>query len=271
MSGASVDAGRARSAAVLPSGLKFAWAGTVLVVLVSLVFGLSVLPALLFWESIRALPLPNPSWLPIVRSVLVAMSLIPAYLIFCIVLMALNAALCRLLGWRTTPGVYSSHDYSPALVRWASYNASINVVRLFAGEALRATPLWTLYLKWNGAKIGKGVYVNSARLFDHNLLDLGEKAVVGGDAKLIAHLVEGGEVRAYPVVLGKRAVVGVNAVISPGVEIGDRSAVGAMSFVPKHQKIPANEIWGGVPAKLIKQVVAVDEGTHVQPGMPIAS
>lgn len=247
------------------------WYGALIIAVESLVFGIATLPALLFWESFRSLPLPTPDWLPYVRAVLVAMSLIPAYLIFAIALMALSAGSCRLLRWRTEPGVYSLHEVNPKLVRWAAYNASINVVRIFAGEALRATPLWTTYLKWNGAQIGRGVYVNSARLFDHNLLVFEDRVVVGGDAKMIAHLVEDGHVKAYPVILRRRAVIGVNTVISPGVEVGENSAVGAMSFVPKHQKIPANEIWGGVPAKPIKQVVAVGEHEPPQPGVPAAS
>lgn len=247
------------------------WHGAVIIVVQSLVFGLATLPALLFWESFRRLPLPNPDWLPFVRAVLVAMSLIPAYLIFAITLMALSAGTCRLLRWRTESGSYSLHEINPKLVKWAAYNASINVVRTFAGEALRATPLWTAYLRWNGAKIGQGVYVNTARLFDHNLLVLEDKAVVGGDAKLIAHLVEDGQVKAYPVILRRRAVIGVNTVISPGVEVGENSAVGAMSFVPKHVKIPANEIWGGVPARPIKQVVSVGEEEPPQPGIPVQS
>jgi len=109
------------------------------------------------------------------------------------------------------------------------------------------------------------VYVNTARLFDHNLLVMEDRAVVGGDAKLIAHLAEKGMIKAETVILRRRAVVGVNAVVGPGVEIGENSAVGAMSFVPKGTKIPANEVWGGVPARLVKRY---DEDKPRQPGIP---
>lgn len=231
----------------------------------SLLVGLASLPTLLFWQLITVKSRGVLFLDPYGRYVLVAMSLIPAYLIFSASLMFLSAGWNRLVGWRTEPGEYEIHEYSWKVIRWASYNASINVVRIFCGEAMRSTPLWTYYLKANGAKIAKGVYVNTARLFDHNLLVLHEKAVVGGDAKLIAHLVEGGKIKAQPVVVGRRAVVGINSVVGPGVEIGDNSAVGAMSFVPKGTKIPANEAWGGVPARLIKKY---DEDKNVQPGIP---
>ena len=135
---------------------------------------------------------------------------------------------------------------------------------------MRAKPIWTYYLTAKGAKIGKGVYVNTARLNDHNRLVLEDKAVVGGDAKLIAHLVEHGKVKAQRVIVGKRVVIGINSVVGPGVEIGEGSAIGAMSFVPKGTKIPPNEAWGGVPARLIKKYEEHQFETQGQPGIPIS-
>lgn len=44
--------------------------------------------------------------------------------------------------------------------------------------------------------------------------------------------------------------IGANVVINPGIKIGRNSIVGANSVVSKD--IPANEIHGGVPAKLIR-------------------
>lgn len=53
------------------------------------------------------------------------------------------------------------------------------------------------------------------------------------------------------VVLGSYSWIGANVFINPGVSIGDNSVVGANSVVTKN--IPCNEIWGGVPARLIKK------------------
>ena len=38
-------------------------------------------------------------------------------------------------------------------------------------------------------------------------------------------------------------------VVLPGVVIGDNAIIGALSLVTKD--IPSNEVWGGVPAKLL--------------------
>lgn len=243
--------------------------GGTLFVSQSFIFGLAVLPALLFWQFIFRTTTALRFFDPYGRYILIATSLIPAYVIFAAGLMFISAGFNRLMGWRTEPGDHAIYDYSWTIIRWASYNANISIVRIFCGEAMRATPLWTIYLKANGAKIGPGVYVNTARLNDHNLLVLEEKAVVGGDAKLVAHLAERGMMRAQPVIVRKRAVIGINSVIGPGVEIGEGSAVGAMSFVPKGTKIPANEAWGGVPAKCIKRYEEHEFEKKGQPGIPI--
>lgn len=243
--------------------------GSLLFVSQSLIFGLAVLPALSFWQFVRE---ATRGWGPFGLTgwyVIVATSLIPAYMIFSIALMFISAGWNRLVRWRTTPGEFPLHDYSWTVVRWGCYNASISVVRIFCGEAMRATPIWMYYLRANGAKLGPGVYVNTAKLNDHNLLVMEEKSVVGGDAKLVAHLVEKGKLKADPVILRKRAVVGINTVIGPGVEIGEGSAVGAMSFVPKGTKIPPNEAWGGVPARVIKRYEEHEFERKGQPGIPI--
>jgi maltose O-acetyltransferase len=45
--------------------------------------------------------------------------------------------------------------------------------------------------------------------------------------------------------------VGANAFVGPGVTIGENAVVGANSVVTKD--VPALEIWGGVPAELIRR------------------
>lgn len=55
------------------------------------------------------------------------------------------------------------------------------------------------------------------------------------------------------VIIEEGAFIGANCIILKGVHIGEHSIVGAGSVVTK--SIPANEIWGGNPAKLIKRVV----------------
>lgn len=53
------------------------------------------------------------------------------------------------------------------------------------------------------------------------------------------------------VVLGDGAWVGANVVILPNVKIGKNSTIGANSVVTRD--VPDNAVYGGVPARLIKQ------------------
>ena len=65
----------------------------------TIVFGLSVLPAFTFWSW-------TMEWVPepmILRPAIVAMSLIPAYLVFAFALIALSAFSTKMCGWRTAP------------------------------------------------------------------------------------------------------------------------------------------------------------------------
>ncbi|MFN8607044.1 MAG: acyltransferase [Vulcanimicrobiota bacterium] len=136
--------------------------------------------------------------------------------------------------------------------RWASASSLYMLVKFTVGDFFMVTPLGTLYLKVLGAKIGKNVMINSKYLHDHGLLEIGEGCLIGGDAVMSAHVAEGGDLLLSPIKLGKNVLISQKAVLMPGVEVGDNSIVAAGAIVLKDTKIPANEIWGGVPAKFLK-------------------
>ena len=51
--------------------------------------------------------------------------------------------------------------------------------------------------------------------------------------------------------IGDGVWIGANAFINPGIRIGSNTVIGANSVVTKN--LEANSIYGGVPAKLIRQ------------------
>ena len=225
--------------------MRVSWAVLTCFVVESLVFGLSALPAVLFWEWHLHWQLPGPFW---IRTVLLSMVFIPAYLLFSIALVVLSAASVKVLGWRapTNSEMIIARLEWP-LLNWVRYMVSIHMVRTFAGLAFRATPLWTFYMRLNGAQMGRGVFVNSLWVTDHNLLRFGDDVVIGSEAHLSGHTVEKGIVKTAEVCLGAGVTVGVSSVVGIGVVAEPGSQIGALSLVPKFTRLESGKVYAGIP------------------------
>jgi hypothetical protein len=191
---------------------------------------------------------------PVVLVVVVSLALMPAYVLFALCLMMVSPLALRLLGWRT-PADASMRlaDIDWQLLSWVRYGASIHLVRLVAGTLFRGTPIWTMHMRLAGAKLGRRVYVNSLAVSDYNLLECGDDVVIGAAAHVAGHTVEHGVVKTAHVRLGDRVTIGIGSVIEIGVEIGPDAQVGAMSFVPKHARLPGGVTYVGVPAEPIRK------------------
>src|SRR3990172_8590662 len=161
----------------LKASCRVLWAVFSCFVVVSLIFGFSVLPAAMFWDWHFDWKLPWP-WL---RVILLSMAFVPAYVLFAIALMVLSAIATRVTGWRAPEDVEMPIDEPDwPLLNWVRYATSIHIVRIFAGVAFRSTPVWTLYMRLNGARLGHRVFINSLSVTDHNLLEFGNDVVIGG-------------------------------------------------------------------------------------------
>ncbi len=240
---------------------RFAWAVVSVFVVESLAFGLSFLAPYGFWAWHRTWPI-EATWL---RVMILAMAAIPAYLVFAITFAALSAWAMRLLGWRPPPrGELRVAALEWSLLNWIRYTISVHVVRIFAGTFLRTTPLWTLYMRLNGAKLGRRCWVNSLDVTDHCLLEFGDDVVIGGGAHLSGHTVEAGVVKFAPVRLGSGVTVGVAANIEIGVVAGPRCQIGALAAVPKFAALDGDSIYVGAPArKLVRSgAKAGDDGAR---------
>ncbi|WP_037356714.1 Pls/PosA family non-ribosomal peptide synthetase [Amycolatopsis orientalis] len=118
------------------------------------------------------------------------------------------------------------------------------LVPLFAGS-----PLYSLYLRALGAKIGKGVAVFSRYVpVCTDLLTIGEGTVVCKDTYFTTYRAQNGLIRTGPVVLGAHAYVGEMSVLDIETRIGDRAQLGHASSLHAGQAIPPGQSWHGVPA-----------------------
>lgn len=239
--------------------LRVAWAVATVFVVESVVFGLAVFPAVAFW-SWHLQWTALASWL---RIVFLAMAFVPAYLLFAAGIIVYSAGITRVLGWRTRPGLATRiADYEWPLLDWGRYLVTTHVVRLFAGAVFRSTPVWTMYMRLNGARIGRGAWVNSLSLMDHNLLDIGDGAVIGSDAHVSGHVVERGVLMTAPVRVGRHATIGVGCVVGIGTEIGDGAQVGALSVVPKGARLASGGVYAGTPVRLVRALDMEQDESH---------
>jgi serine acetyltransferase len=231
------------------SGAARLWRVTATVVAIvcveAVVCGLALLPVLAFWSA--------DWWKPSAagpRLVTTAFLVVPSYVTFTLALMLISPLAARLTRAYTPANLeLRIADMDWALMRWARYMVAIHMVRMFAGTLFRGSPLWTWYLRWNGARLGRGVYINSLAITDHNLLDFGDDVIVGEAVHISGHTVERGVLKTGPVSLGPNVTVGLGSVVGIGVTAGPGSQIAAMSLVPKYSTLKAGVLYAGVPAR----------------------
>ncbi|MBI3996175.1 MAG: hypothetical protein HY352_00805 [Candidatus Omnitrophica bacterium] len=109
------------------------------------------------------------------------------------------------------------------------------------------TPFMVFFLRLMGARVGRGVHINSKSCADPLLLEIGDGSVIGGHATIIGHTFERGKLILKKVTIGQHVVVGLNAVILPGAVIGDGAVIAAGAIVPKDTIVAPGAIYKGIP------------------------
>ena len=106
--------------------------------------------------------------------------------------------------------------------------------------------------------IGKNVFINHACSFlDIGGITIEDDVLIGPRVSLITenHSLDPADRKTLllkPILIKRNAWIGAAATILPGVTIGENAVVAAGAVVIAD--VPANTIFGGVPAKLIKQI-----------------
>ena len=204
-----------------------------------LIVGVALLPAVLFvrifWER-GSLPL-------------LALSLGVGYLLFGIAYLALVIVIKRLMFFEGREG---DHPFVSAYaLRWAFLGSLVGLAKILILQHLKGMPALNTFYRAMGAKIGRGVILNSCNLFDFDLLEIGDGAFVGGDAVIIGHAGESGVLKIRRVRIGARCTVGQSSIVFPGATMEEGSVLGALSLLPKGKTLPAGTIWGGNPLREI--------------------
>ena len=132
------------------------------------------------------------------------------------------------------------------MLKWMMASALTIAVRFVFMDFMLLTPFCALFYRMMGAKLGTNVQINSDRVGDIPLLEIGDNSVIGGNATLICHLFEKKGLVIKKTKVGKNVIVGLNSIIMPGVEIGDNAVIAAGAIVPKDTKVEANSVYYGI-------------------------
>lgn len=112
----------------------------------------------------------------------------------------------------------------------------------------------TLYLVriW-GHKLHPTTIISFSAYLDRtspDLIEIGEYSIVTRGAMILSH--DYSQSKSARLCIGKNCLIGANAIVLPGVSIGDEVVVGAGSVVTKN--IESNSIAVGNPAAIIKKI-----------------
>jgi non-ribosomal peptide synthetase-like protein len=116
---------------------------------------------------------------------------------------------------------------------------------LFAG-----TPLYVLYLRALGAKIGRRVVIFSHHVpVCTDLLTIGDDTVVRKDSFFACYRAHSGWIQTGPVTLGSGVFIGEKTVLDIDSSMGDGSQIGHASALYSGQTVPAGARWHGSPGR----------------------
>jgi non-ribosomal peptide synthetase-like protein len=120
-----------------------------------------------------------------------------------------------------------------------------NPLVLFTGS-----PLYVLYLRALGAKVGRGVVIFSRHLpVCTDLLTIGEGTVIRKDSFFLCYRAQAGLIQTGPVTLGRGVFIGETTVLDICTSMGDGAQLGHASSLHAGQAVPDGGRWHGSPAE----------------------
>ncbi|MFG2134298.1 Pls/PosA family non-ribosomal peptide synthetase [Streptomyces sp. NPDC048751] len=137
--------------------------------------------------------------------------------------------------------------WSPAYVRFWIVKTLVrsDPLVLFSGS-----PLYLLYLRALGAKVGRGAVVLSRSApVCTDLLAIGDGTVIRKDSSFVCYRAHAGVIQTGPVTLGRNVLVSEATVLDIDTSLGDGAQLGHASSLHRGQTVPAGEHWHGSPAQ----------------------
>lgn len=115
---------------------------------------------------------------------------------------------------------------------------------------LVGSPIYVLYLRALGARIGRGVAIFSVHVpVCTDMLTIGDGAVIRKDSFFTGYRARAGVIETGPVTLGRDVLVSEATVLDIDTSMADRAQLGHASSLHAGQAVPEGESWHGSPAQ----------------------
>lgn len=211
------------------------------------VLGLAALPAFFFvrWASSFLISTQMTFW----QTLFFCFSLGLAFVIYGNTLLLL-IVIFR-IAFRMRSQEQRGHLFSAAALGSVLYNLLLSLAAFFYLPLLRSSSLIVWFYRGMGARIGAGTVIATTRLWDCDLIEIGENCMIGGNASIAAHVINGTRGRLRRVRIGNSVTIGANSSIMPGVVIEDDVIVGANSLVAQGMHLEKGGVYLGVPVRKV--------------------
>ena len=125
-----------------------------------------------------------------------------------------------------------------------------HIVRAAPANLFSGTPLYNVWLRLLGARIGRNAVVSAASVpFVGELLIVGDDAVLARRTVLPGYCAHNGRLQLGEIRIGKYAYVGEGSVLDIDTAIGDFAQLGHTSSLQSGQRIPEGKRYAGSPAE----------------------
>ncbi len=115
---------------------------------------------------------------------------------------------------------------------------------------LRGYPLYNVYLRLLGAKIGSNVVLAGKHVpVATDLLSIGDNTILRDDSVLLSYKARDYTIFTAPVHIGSHVVVGEGSTVDINSRMEDNSQLAHASSLQEGQVIPAGQAWQGAPAQ----------------------
>jgi non-ribosomal peptide synthetase-like protein len=137
--------------------------------------------------------------------------------------------------------------WSPAYFRFwvVRQYIQVNPMAAFAG-----TPIYNMYLRMLGAKIGRNVVIHSkSGPVCTDLIEIGDNTILSRETILKGYRAEGGYIQTGRITIGKNAFVGEASVVEIDTVMEDDTQLAHASSLQAGQTVPAGKRYHGSPAE----------------------